>query len=101
MCGRPLSQKEGTMTTSKGGFGDNKNDQDRAEIRGKGREPDFDPGSDEGTRQMQEPGKSGDTTSLRGQKTGSQNPPHNEKLRTDRDQPEGGNTPGRGDWNPR
>jgi hypothetical protein len=77
------------MTTSKGGFGDNMNDQDRAKLRGKGREPDYGQGSVEGTRQMGEPGLSGDTTSLRGHKTGSQETTRNERLGED-EVPEGG-----------
>ena len=45
------------MTKSNQGFGDNQSDRERAELRGKGRAPDYEPGSDEGTRQLQEPGQ--------------------------------------------
>ena len=71
------------MTRSKGGFGDNLNDRERAKLRGKGHEPDYGPGSEEGSRMVEELGLSGDTTSLRGHKTGSQDTPRNELLGAD------------------
>lgn len=71
------------MTKSNQGFGDNMSDRERAELRGKGRAPDFEPGSDEGTRREQEPGQRGEDTSLRGQRTGSQDTPRNERLTRD------------------
>lgn len=71
------------MTRSKGGFGDNMNDRERAKLRGKGHEPDYGPGSVEGSRMVEELGLSGDTMSLRGHTTGSQDTPRNELLGAD------------------
>jgi hypothetical protein len=69
------------MTRSKHGFGDNNlNDRQRAQLRGKGRAPDYAPGSEEGTRLIEETGLTGDTTGLRGQQVGSQDTPRNEYL---------------------
>jgi hypothetical protein len=68
------------MTRSKHGFGDNMNDRQRAQLRGKGRAPDYAPGSEEGARQAEEIGRSGDTTGLRGEPVGSQDSPRNEYL---------------------
>jgi hypothetical protein len=92
-----MREGEQGMTKSNQGFGDNQSDRERAEIRGKGRAPDYEPGSDEGTRQFQEPGQRGDTTSLRGHETGRQDTPRNDRLKAD-NPPESGPQPqgGRG-----
>lgn len=61
------------MTRSKHGFGDNLNDRERAQLRGKGKEPNRGNVSFEGSRM-------GEDLGLRGHTTGSQDTPRNEYL---------------------
>lgn len=68
-----------TDRDSKALRGQTHNDHERAKLRGKGRSPDYPPGSNEGLEFTGEMGLSGDTTSLRGFTTGSQKDLHPER----------------------
>lgn len=61
------------MTRSKHGFGDNMNDRERAQLRGKGKELNRGANSFEASRMSEDLG-------LRGHTTGSQDTPRNEYL---------------------